>query len=349
MIRYTRIRNICAIALGFLSLAMLSTQLAGQAPVTSQPTVPSVNAVSAVGFTVADLDRSIEFFAHVLSFELIDSGSVSGRKFSDLQGLTSAEARTARLKLGDEVIELTEYTKPKGRSFPGDSRGNDCWFQHIAIIVSDMNRAHTHLVEHGVRSASRDGPQRLPDWNRNAAGIRAFYFRDPDGHYLEILEFPSDKGEAKWHRKTDRLFLGIDHTAIVVSDTDDSLRFYRDMLGFKVVGRSENHGAEQEKLNNVNGAHLRITTLRAPAGPAIEFLEYLNPRDGRPYPSGAGSSDILHWQTTLVVPRAGLLASKLKREKVRFVSDQHVVAESDALTSFLVCDPDGHVMKVIQK
>src|SRR5439155_1036010 len=114
--------------------------------------------------------------------------------------------------------------------------------------------------------------------------IRAFYFRDPDGHALEILQFPPDKGDPRWHRPSDRVFLGIDHTAIVVGDTAASLGFYRDVLGMRVVGGSENHGPEQERLNNVFGARLRITTLRATAGPAVELLEYLTPRDGRPYP-----------------------------------------------------------------
>jgi catechol-2,3-dioxygenase len=75
-----------------------------------------------------------------------------------------------------------------------------------------------------------------------AAGIQAFYFKDPDGHPLEILRFPPDKGDAKWHLPTEKLFLGIDHTAIVVRNTEDSLKFYRDVLGLTVVGESENYG-----------------------------------------------------------------------------------------------------------
>ena len=85
---------------------------------------------------------------------------------------------------------------------------------------------------------------------------------------------------------TDKLFLGIDHTAIVVWDTDASLKFYRDLLGMHVAGESENYGTEQEHLNNVFGAHLRITALRGASGPGIELLEYLAPRDGRPFPIG---------------------------------------------------------------
>src|SRR2546430_13962691 len=50
-------------------------------------------------------------------------------------------------------------------------------------------------------------------------------------------------------------------TPIVVTDTDSSPRFYRDLLGLHVAGTSENYCTEQEHLNNVFGAHLRITSL----------------------------------------------------------------------------------------
>ena len=95
------------------------------------------------------------------------------------------------------------------------------------------------------------------------------------------------------------LFLGIDHTAIVVDDTNASLRFYRDTLGLQVAGESENYDVEQEHLNNVFGARLRITRAsRAGTGPGIELLEYLAPRDGRPAPPDLQANDIAHWQTT---------------------------------------------------
>jgi hypothetical protein len=40
-----------------------------------------------------------------------------------------------------------------------------------------------------------------------------------------------------------------------------------------IAGKSENYGTEQEHLNNVFGAHLRITALRGTGGPGIELLE----------------------------------------------------------------------------
>src|SRR5262249_1962485 len=135
----------------------------------------------------------------------------------------------------------------------------------------------------------------------------------PEGHVLEVLQFPDGKGDSKWHRPSDRLFLGIDHTAIVVADTEASLSFYRDTLGMRVAGESENYGTEQEHLNNVFGARLRITSLRAASGPGIELLEYLAPRDGRPYPQDARSNDLYSWETKLSAPDATQAAEILRK------------------------------------
>lgn len=310
-----------------------------------------VDAVSVVGLTVADLDKAVFFFSDVLTFQKVAEGQGVGDELARLQGLPNVKTRWARMKLGDEMIELTQYETPKGQVFPADSRSNDHWFQHIAIIVRNMEEAHAWLHEKMVRHASKD-PQRLPDWNKNAAGIKAFYFRDLDGHYLEVLEFPPDKGNPKWHQPTDKLFLGIDHTAIVVSDTEASLRFYRDGLGFRVVGGSENYGMEQEDLNNVPGAHLRITTLRATAGPAIEFLEYISPRDGRAYPTDARPNDLLHWETTLVTRDVNKVAAGLLRDGARSIS-QGVIETNESQTgsrrAIVVRDPDGHALRLVEE
>src|SRR5262249_45022520 len=148
----------------------------------------------------------------------------------------------------------------------------------------------------------------------------AFYFRDPDGHTLEILHFPPGKGAARWHVATSRLFLGIDHTAIVVGDTERSLAFYRDLLGLAIGGTSENWGVEQEHLNNVFGARLRITSLHAAAGPSIEFLQYLAPTDGKPFPPDERANDLLHWQTTLRTGNLTAAETALRRTGAPFVS-----------------------------
>lgn len=270
---------------GILGL-WLATSLLTTAALAQQSSIPLVQAVESVGMTVADMDRTIEFYSKVLSFEKVSDVEVSGEAYEHLQGLFGLRMRVVRMRLGDEFIELTEYLVPRGRPIPVDTRSNDRWFQHMAIIVS--------------------------------------------------------RG---------RLFLGIDHTAIVVGDTEASLRFYRDVLGLRVVGESENYGTEQEHLNNVFGARLRITTLRATAGPGIELLEYLAPRDGRPTPADARANDLMHWQTQLVTGDATLATQHLRGGRAGFVSPGLVALPDSSLgfrKGFLVRDPDGRVIRVIQ-
>ncbi|HMF95545.1 MAG TPA: VOC family protein [Vicinamibacterales bacterium] len=309
-----------------------------------------VTAVDTVGLTVSDMDRAVAFYTSVLTFEKVSDIEVAGRDYELMTGVFGARLRIVRLRLGDESIELTEYLTPKGRAMPADVRANDRLFQHVAIIVSDIDGAYERLRSRGVEHAST-GPQRLPEWNPNAGGIGAFYFRDPDRHFLEILHFPAGKGLDKWHR-SDRLFLGIDHTAIVVNDTDATLGLYRDALGMQVAGTSENYDTEQEHLNNVFGARLRITALRAGAGPGIELLEYLAPRDGRAAPIDLHANDIAHWQTTLLTDTPERAIDLGRRRAVSLVSPAVVEIPSGPLNirrTLLVRDADGHALRLASR
>ncbi|HLK21374.1 MAG TPA: VOC family protein [Bryobacteraceae bacterium] len=306
---------------------------------------PIATGVDSIGLTVSDLDRSVEFYSKVLTFEKVSEVEVDGEPYEHLEGVFGLRMRIARMRLGDEYIELTEFLAPKGRPAPVDSKSNDTWFQHVAIITTDMDAAYQRLRRFHAQHAS-SGPQRLPDWNKNAGGIRAFYFRDPDGHPLEVLAFPPGKGNAKWHRASDELFLGIDHTAIVVSDTAASLRFYRDTLGFEVSGESENYGTEQEHLNNVFGARLHITSLRAASGPGVEFLEYLAPSDGRLYPKDEKPNDLVHWQTRVRAANPQEALARLRLAGAPLISSGLV--ELKPGRSAIVRDPDGHAVEIFE-
>jgi catechol 2,3-dioxygenase-like lactoylglutathione lyase family enzyme len=309
----------------------------------------TVRAVAAVGMTVADMDRSLAFYEGALDFERVADVVVSGEAYDRLHRLGGLRMRVVRLRLGQESLELREYLAPHGRPVPADSRSNDRWFQHIAIITTDMDRAYERLRAEGVAHVST-GPQRLPDWNAAAGGIRAFYFRDPDGHVLEILQFPPAKGAAKWHQPGGALFRGIDHTAIVVGDTAQSLDFYRGLLGLTVAGGSENYGPEQERLNGLPGARLRITTLRAAAGPGIELLDYLAPDEGRPYPADSSASDLWHWETRLVSPDVDVAFARLQATRPALISPGVVTLPDGALgfpRALLVRDPDGHALALV--
>lgn len=240
----------------------------------------AVVGVDAIRITVSDLGKAGAFYQGTLGFAKV-----------------SASPYRMRLSLGSESIELASCGTA-GRPYPADSRSNDLWFQHIAIIVSDFDAAYRVLRRAGVRNLS-ESPQTIPLSNPAAGGIRAYYFADPDGHPLEILWFPTGKGDPRWQDRS-RLFLGIDHTAIAVSNTSRSLEFYQVKLGMKKAGASFNYGIEQERLSGVSGARVRITALRAPRGPGIEFLEYEQPLTGRANPADDSGCDIVRRETVMV-------------------------------------------------
>ena len=337
-------------------------------------TVQATAAVREVGpieLTVNDLNREVHFFTNVLQFQFVSESHMPRGAADDLLGLKNTESRTAELQLGDERIRLTEHLRNKGRPIPPDSRSFDHWFQHIAIVVSEMERAYENLRAAKVKHVST-APQTLPAWNKDAGGIKAFYFRDPEDHVLEIIWFPAGKGDPKWQKRaaglppaqkdqvntrdvahagardstefrrlqTGSTFLGIDHTAIVVSDTEKSLKFYTNVLGMHVAGVAENYGIEQEHLNQVFGARLRITALRSERGPGVELLEYVAPPGGRPLPHDAKANDLVFWRTHLLVPNYGFLSDENGGWRARPVST------SGAYGSFIVRDPDGHALEL---
>ena len=184
------------------------------------------------------------------------------------------------LALGDQSIELA-WT-PHAEPYPEPRAANDPWFQHFAIVVSDMAAAYERLTRFGQIPISRVGPQRLPPSTGN---VTAYKFRDPEGHPLELSHIP---GSAAWsaaaQANPEAVFLGIDHTAVAAIDLEAEARFYQD-LGFKAGPRFLNTGPEQDHLDGLDGVVLDIATMMAPdGGPHIELLHYRSPDAATPMP-----------------------------------------------------------------
>ncbi|HSQ50928.1 MAG TPA: VOC family protein [Nitrospiraceae bacterium] len=310
----------------------------------------AVLAVESIGMTVSDMDRSVAFYSDVLTFKPVSDVEIDGLEYDQLWGIFGVRVRVVRMQLGEQYLELIQFLAPPDvRPVPVPSYSNDLWFQHIAIVVRDMKAAWAHLRRHHVRQIS-PRPQTIPISNPAAAGIQAIKFRDPDGHNLELLWFPEGKGNPVWQRPTNDLFLGIDHTAMTVRSTENSIMFYRDRLGMTVGGGTLNMGVEQEHLDSLPGARARVTGMRPVAGtPGVEFLEYESPMAGRPMPGDSHPTDLWHWQTTVVVPDVEAVALAL-RPTTKFVSPA-VVTLREKMFGFgkgvLVRDPDGHAILIV--
>jgi catechol 2,3-dioxygenase-like lactoylglutathione lyase family enzyme len=309
-----------------------------------------VVAVDSIGMTVLDMDRSVAFYSNVLAFKPISDVEVDGPEYDQLWGVFGARARVVRMQLGGQHLDLIEFLAPPDvRPIPVPSFSHDLWFQHFAIVVRDMEAAWAQLRKYHVRQIS-PRPQTIPISNPAAAGIKAIKFRDPDGHNLELLWFPDGKGNPVWHKPTEDLFLGIDHTAMTVRSTENSTKFYRDLLGLTVAGGTLNMGAEQQHLDSLPGARVRVTGLAPKMGqPGVEFLEYELPTAGRPFPIDSHPTDLWHWQTTLIVSDVEATAAILQG-MAQFVSSRVVTLPDRALgfsKGFQVRDPDGHAIQIV--
>jgi catechol 2,3-dioxygenase-like lactoylglutathione lyase family enzyme len=267
--------------------------------VSQRPALHPTWQIARISRVVADLDRARSFYGDTLNFQVVGRAPVGGAVRAAF-GIGSADE--VAMRLGAQEIALVAPAAP-GRPYPVDSRSNDLWFQHLAIVVDDMDAAYAHLVTHpGWRPISEAGPETLPP---SAGGVRAFKFRDPDGHPLELIWFPPGVGRPIWHaHDAAGPFLGIDHSALAVASTSESVAFYQ-APGFTVGARSLNHGPEQSRLDGLPSARVRVTSLRAAASDSagLELLEYQPP--GRAAHDVAANDIATDWVTLVDSASAG--------------------------------------------
>ena len=303
-----------------------------------------------VGMTVANMEQSIKFYSEVLSFQKIKDLEVAGNDWEKLQGVFGLRMRIVQMQLGTEIIALMEYLTPQGRPIPIDSRSNDRWFQHIAIVVSDMDKAYQQVRQHNIKHTSTN-PRQLPEWNQKLGGVEAFYFKDPDGHNLELIAFPSDKADDKWLQK-DRLFMGIDHSAVGVKNAEASFALYRDRLNLELMLQAENCGTEFEHITCVFGSRVQVNSMKGDAGIGFELLEYIAPTTGRNMPSDSQANDLWHYQTVISVADLTTLTEQLRFAPCQFISPGIVKMSNNELgfsQALAIRDLDGHVLHLVQQ
>ena len=213
-----------------------------------------------VSLTTADLRAAGAFYCEALGFAA--EGQPEAGDAALVQALGAGPFRTQRFRRGRQTLELAVF-EAQGAPYPAVRRSNDGWFQHCALVTDDMKTAYARLSRHAFEPISGEGPQALP------GGIVAFKFRDPEGHPLELIQFP-EPGPATAG--------GIDHSAIAVADVERSIGFYENVLGLSVVSRQVNTGPAQDAMDGLAATTVDVVGL-APehASPHLELLGYRHP------------------------------------------------------------------------
>ncbi|MDR0341819.1 MAG: VOC family protein [Nocardiopsaceae bacterium] len=295
--------------------------------------------IDRVTLIVTDLDRAEEDYVQTFGCS-VDHRDHIEPSLTRVLHIPHAGGRRSLLRLGREHIELLEFAGSAGHAYPPDSTSTDLWFQHMAIVVDDMTRAHERIMmSRRFREISRRGPVRLPD---SSGGVTAFKFRDHDGHPLELLAFPEGRGPREWRTAhTTGPFLGVDHTAIAISDSAGITRFLRSVFGFSVGARTENRGPEQADLDDVDDDNVSVTqvALDLPA-PRLELLHY-HVGTRRPIPRNVAGNDIAATHSVVQVASLDAINAALARND-RPLADDEIVMLHEGTRAVLVSGPDGH-------
>jgi len=146
----------------------------------------NVKAFWHVGYSVADLDRSIAFYCDGIGLELRSrtQASANAQLVWDAPGAT-AEVAFLGMKGGSDLIELYRFQNVEERSAAAPP-----WHfasAHLCLEVDDLAEVHGRLTAmgHVGRSAT---PIFLP--TGVLAGGLAIYMIDPDGFHVELIQRP---------------------------------------------------------------------------------------------------------------------------------------------------------------
>jgi catechol 2,3-dioxygenase-like lactoylglutathione lyase family enzyme len=302
-------------------------------------TTEATAAIDRVALIVSDLDRAEDDYVRTFGASVDQRDDVESSMTRVLR-IPQAHGRRSLLRLGRDWIELLEFMDSAGRPYPPDSTSTDLWFQHVAIIVNDMPDAYQRVMANRrFQPISREGPVRLPD---SSGGVTAFKFRDHDGHPLELLAFPDGRVPGEWRTANGTgSFLGVDHTAIAISDTARSTRFFSSVFGFSAGTRTENRGPEQDALDDVNDVQVSVTRL-APdrATPRLELLHY-HSGTRRPIPPDTASNDITATHCVVRVASLDATAAALARYGI-LMADRDLMTLRGQVRAVLTTGPDGH-------
>ncbi len=147
--------------------------------------MPAITGAHHTSFTVANLERSLNFFRDLLGLEVVFTREVRDDYFGRIVGFPGAVVKAALLRLpGGHHVELFEYLQPPGQAH--NPRPCDPGSAHLSLLVTDLPGLYRDLVARGAAFVSEPvlitaGP------NRGAFGV---YLRDPNGILIELFQPP---------------------------------------------------------------------------------------------------------------------------------------------------------------
>ena len=237
----------------------------------------TLNRIAAFRLVTQQPELLVAFYA-ALGFTIGDRHPIGTDEMAML-GL-GGEGTRWPMQLGEAVVELDCYDQ-SGSPYPNDADAASICFQHLALVTDDVETAWSRALSAGATLISNAGPVTLP---KSSGGVTAVKFRDSEGHPLELISFP-DAVEKGWRGSG---MLGIDHSAIVVSNRAASEAFYT-AHGLTCGDVTLNQGSGQAALDGLEAPIADVVPMKPVATPPhVELLHYRRPSPASSRPVAVG-------------------------------------------------------------
>ncbi|MFD0733210.1 VOC family protein [Planotetraspora mira] len=206
---------------------------------------------------VGDLDRSLDFYQGLLGLQRAEVPEPPGVRW---------------LSAGSALLKLVETVSGDLGGWINDDlqRG----IRHVGFTVGDVDLQADRIRDAGI-------PFTLPPLDA-VGGVRLAFFQDPDGTHLEIIDKHlqyhkvsspelADRERAAAEARPRTAGPSFGHVAVTVDDLDATLAFYRDTLGYQVIGQiSQNQDPRGFLLTYLQAGEsvLEVFTFTAPTTPS---------------------------------------------------------------------------------
>lgn len=141
-----------------------------------------------VGLTVSDLNKSIVFYRDVLGLEFQGEILMDGEETDRLFRKKNCKARVAYLNgcknIETAPVELIQFIENGINKVQPDLFVTS--ISEICFYTDDIDSVYKKLLQHNIECLSE--PQYFDFTSQGFGKSKAFYFKDPDGIILEMMQ-----------------------------------------------------------------------------------------------------------------------------------------------------------------
>jgi lactoylglutathione lyase len=135
------------------------------------------------GIVCIDIDRMLDFYTGVLGLTLVSDAKTTP-EMSRRSGATPDGYRIVRLQTPyGERIKLVQPRKPPKQNPVPEWVHERQGFAYLTFVIADMKEVISRLKEHGVKFLSDETVE-------VRKGVCVLYSLDPEGNFIEFVEYP---------------------------------------------------------------------------------------------------------------------------------------------------------------